>query len=87
MRLGWAILCLIIGHNKILKIKNEAGCSQYFTLCTQCHRRWINHQLSDKPHPSFKCHSIKIRAHIKTVITNPPQRKIQKKSSVNFYLL
>ena len=87
MRLGWAILCLIVGHNKILYANKTKGRSQYFTVCSQCQRRWFNEQLSDKPNSSFKSQSIKIRAHVKTIIVNVPQRKMIKKQTVNFYLL
>ena len=81
------ILCLIVGHNKVLHVNNEGGYSRYFTVCSQCHRKWLNNQLTNKPRTSFKSESIKIRAQTKTIIIKSPQRKVQKKQAVNFYLL
>lgn len=85
MRLRWAILCLIVGHNKMVYVNEAKGYSQYFTVCSQCKRKWLNEQLSDKPN-TFKSHSIKIRAHVNIIITNTP-RSINEKQAVNFYLL
>ncbi len=87
MKLKWVILCLIIGHNKVLHVKKETGCIQYFTVCSQCQRSWKNNQLSEKSQSSFKSQNIKIRAHVKTVIVNRPEIRVSKKQTVNFYLL
>jgi hypothetical protein len=81
MKLGWIILCLIVGHNKVLHVNKEVGYFQYFTVCSQCHRKWLNNQLTKKPHTSFKSHSIKIKAHVKTIVVNSPQRKVEKNKS------
>ena len=84
--------CMVIGHNKILEHWLEGGNDAYFTVCTQCNRKWRMKQLSEKPHVIMKTHTIKIRAHAKIIhtpvvpkITIP--KKIQKKQLVNIYLI
>lgn len=83
---------MIIGHNKILEHWLEGGNDVYFTICTQCNRRWRMKQLSEKPQIIIKTHTIKIRAHGKIIpisitpkITVP--KKIQRKQPVNIYLI
>jgi len=44
------ILCLITGHNKILERKKENGKEKYYTVCSQCNKKWYNKQLSETVH-------------------------------------
>ncbi len=84
--------CMIIGHNKVLEHWIEGGNDVYFTICTQCDRKWRMKQLLEKPQAIIKTHTIKIRAQgkiipysIKPKITVP--KKIHKKQLVNIYLI
>ena len=48
MKIMWYLLCLIIGHNKILqKWTNEENMS-FYDLCTQCQKTWHLHQVQKK---------------------------------------
>ncbi len=83
---------MIIGHYKVLEHWIEGGNDVYFTICTQCDRKWRMKQLLEKSKVIFKTHTIKIRAHGKIIpfsitpkITAP--KKIHKKQLVNIYLI
>jgi len=83
---------MIIGHNKVLENWIEGGYDVYFTVCTQCNRKWRMKQLSEKPQVIIKTHTIKIRAHGKRIPTSiAPKivipKKIHKKQLVNIYLI
>jgi len=84
--------CIIIGHNKIMENWIEGGYNVYFTVCTQCGKRWRMKELSEKPNIVIKTHSLKMRAQGKKVEVPVAQRliitrKTRKKQSVNFYVL
>ena len=80
------LFCLAFGHNKILEKKTKNGYSTYFTLCTQCERKWNHKQLSEKP--VFKIYRIKMKGHGKTILVkNIPQIIPSKKERVNIYAL
>lgn len=83
---------MIIGHNKVLEHWLEGGNDVYFTVCSQCKRKWRMKQLSEKPQVIMKTHTIKIRAQGKIIpksiapkISIP--KKIHKKQLVNIYLI
>ena len=83
---------MIIGHNKVLEHWIEGGHDAYFTVCTQCDRKWGMKQLSDKPQVIMKTHTIKIHAQGKIIPTPiAPKvsvpKKIHKKQLVNIYLI
>ena len=83
---------MIIGHNKVLEHWLEGGNDIYFTVCTQCDRKWRMKQLSEKPQVIMKTHTIKIRAHGKTISQSiTPKvsipKRIPKKELVNIYLI
>ena len=84
--------CMIIGHNKVLEHRIEDGYDVYFTICTQCNKKWKMKELSEKPQAIIKTHTIKIRAHGKIIPTLiEPEiaipKKIHKKQLVNIYLI
>ena len=84
--------CMIIGHNKVLEHWIEDGYDVYFTICTQCNKKWKMKELSEKPQAIIKTHTIKIRAHGKIIPTSiEPEiaipKKIHKKQLVNIYLI
>lgn len=84
--------CMIIGHNKVLEHWIEGGNDTYFTVCTQCNRKWRMKQLSTQPHIIMKTHTIKIRAqaklvHAKIVPKITLTQKVEKKHLVNIYLI
>jgi len=37
------------GHNKILEILHEDGHDKFFTICSQCKKRWLNEKLTAGP--------------------------------------
>ena len=81
------LFCLIFGHYKILQLKKEKGLSNYYTVCCQCNKRWLNKQLSDKP-LKLKTYSIKMVSHgQKIMIKSAIITKMQKKQKINFYVL
>jgi len=84
--------CMIIGHNKVLEHRIEDGYDVYFTICTQCNKKWKMKGLSEKPQAIIKTHTIKIRAHGKIIPTSiEPEiaipKKTHKKQLVNIYLI
>ncbi len=84
--------CMIIGHNKILEHRIQDGHDIYFTICSQCGKKWHMKQLSGMPKTIRKTHSIKMRAQGKKISTLlEPQivvpKKIPKKHFVNIYLI
>ena len=42
------LICLIAGHNKVLDLKQENGSSKYYTVCSDCHKRWPDEQLNER---------------------------------------
>ncbi len=83
---------MIIGHNKVLEHQIEDSYDVYFTICTQCNRKWKMKELSEKPLAIIKTHTIKIRAHGKIIPTLiEPEiaipKKTHKKQLVNIYLI
>ena len=56
---------MIIGHNKILEHRIEDGYDVYFTICTQCNKKWKMKELSEKPQAIIKTHTIKIQTPVK----------------------
>jgi len=84
--------CMIIGHNKILEHRIENGYDIYFTICSQCGKKWHMEQLSEIPKTIRITHSIKMRDQGKKISTLlEPQiavlKKIPKKHFVNIYLI
>ncbi|KAG2472445.1 MAG: hypothetical protein NPMRTH4_2010012 [Nitrosopumilales archaeon] len=84
--------CMIIGHNKILEHKIVDEYDVYFTVCSQCEKKWKMKQLSEKPKAIVKTHSLKMRAQEHWIsISAQPQitirRNTSKKQLVNIYLL
>jgi len=84
--------CMIIGHNKVLEYLIEEGYDVYFTICTQCNKKWKMKELSEKPQAVIKTHTIKIRSHGKIIPTSiTPKiaipKKTHKKQFVNIYLI
>jgi len=37
------------GHNKTLEILHEDGHDKFFTICSQCKKRWFNEKLTAGP--------------------------------------
>ena len=52
--------CMIIGHNKVLEHWIEAGYTVYFTVCTQCSKKWRVKELSEKPKVVIKINTIRM---------------------------
>ena len=83
---------MIIGHNKVLEHWVEGGNDVYFTVCTQCDRKWRMKQLSTQPRVIMKTHTIKIRAQAKIIQTTKipkivSPKTVEKKNLVNIYLI
>lgn len=83
---------MIIGHNKILEHCIENGNDFYFTVCTQCDRKWKMTQLSKQHNAIIKTHTIKIHTPRKIIQTSiVPSLKIpektDKKQLINIYLI
>ncbi len=82
------VLCLIIGHNKILEARKEERFTTYHTTCTQCQKKWFTKKLGAIPKIKFKKSSIKMRAHgQKMIIKTVQERVLLKTQKVNFYVL
>ncbi|HET6516799.1 MAG TPA: hypothetical protein VFG25_01070 [Nitrosopumilaceae archaeon] len=84
--------CMIIGHNKILQHWLENENDTYFTVCSQCDRKWKIKQLSKQSQIFTKTHAIKIRSQGKIIQTSiVPSFKIpektDKKQLINIYLI
>jgi len=84
--------CLVIGHNKVLEHWIEAGYTVFFSVCTQCNKRWQIKDLGINPKVVRKTHTIRMHAQGKQLPINiAPKivipKKIHKKQSVNIYLL
>jgi len=84
--------CMIIGHNKILEHQIVDEYDVYFTICSQCEKKWKMKQLSKKPKIIVKTHSFKMRAQgqwipIYTSLPITIPRNTRKKQFVNIYLL
>ena len=80
MKLVMKLVCLIIGHNKILEEKHENGYSQFFNVCSQCNKKWFNEQLSEKP-------IIKKVSSKQKIIKINKDQTLTKKVMYNFYVL
>lgn len=81
-------ICWFIGHNKILEAKHQDEYVFYFDVCSQCHKQWLNTQLSDKP----KIAKPVIEKKQTKLIVKPSLQKIQQKQMIqkakaNFYVL
>jgi len=81
-------ICWFIGHNKILEVQHQDDYVFYFDVCSQCHKRWLNSQLSDKP----KIAKPVIEKKQTKVIVQPNlqriyQKQMIQKAKVNFYVL
>ena len=82
-------LCWFIGHNKTLEVKFEDGYSTFFDVCSQCHKRWLNKELSDIPKitkPKIVKEPMKILVKPNLVKVRQKQLLIQK-SKANFCVL
>jgi hypothetical protein len=81
-------ICWVIGHNKILEVQNHDEYVFYFDVCSQCHKHWLNTQLSDKP----KIAKPIIDKKQTKVIVQPNLQRIHQKQMIqkakaNFYVL
>ena len=81
-------ICWFIGHNKILETQRHDEYVFYFDVCSQCNKRWLNNQLSDKP----KIGKPVIEKKQTTIIVRPtlkriPQKQMIQKAKANFYVL
>ncbi len=81
-------ICWVIGHNKILEVQNHDEYVFYFDVCSQCHKHWLNTQLSDKP----KIAKPVIEKKQTKVIVQPNLQRIHQKQMIqkakaNFYVL
>lgn len=84
--------CMLIGHNKVLEHWIEGGYTVYFTVCTQCSKKWRMKELSEKPKVVIKTNTIRMLAQGKIItIQEAPKiivsQKIRKKQLVNIYLI
>ncbi len=43
------LLCLLIGHNKILEVEREGEGTKYFETCSQCNKKWLISALTVQP--------------------------------------
>jgi hypothetical protein len=88
MRFIRYILCLIIGHNKVLQTKKYDMCYTYFSICTQCNKKWFDKHLSEKLPELFKIHTLSFITQGQTaIIPGVEKKKINKIFGVNFYVL
>ncbi len=81
-------ICWVIGHNKILEVQHHDEYVFYFDVCSQCHKHWLNTQLSDKP----KIAKPVIEKKQTKVIVQPNLQRIHQKQMIqkakaNFYVL
>ena len=87
MKFAHYVLCLIIGHNKVLQKNDCNGYYTYFTICVQCNKKWKNKSLSEPP-KSFKVETVTLKAQRQdTIIKTKNSKKINKIFKVNFYAL
>ena len=85
MRIYRFILCLIIGHNKILS--SDEKYLRYHSECTQCGKKWNNKQLSKKC-AQFSSQKITLVGGGKIVMIGQKQTELKaKKRNYNFYVL
>jgi len=81
------LFCLIFGHNKILESSIEEGFLKYFSVCSQCHKKWLNKELSRIVYVE----SIKIPVQKETKILESLMIRIRKpihrKQITNIYVL
>ena len=49
MKIICFLWCMLIGHNKVLEHWQVDGLDIYFTVCSQCDRKWRMKELSEKP--------------------------------------
>ena len=79
-------ICWFIGHNKILEVKYEDDNSIFYDICSQCHKRWLNKELSVIP----KIAKPKIVKEPMKILVKPNIRQKQlliQKAKANFYVL
>jgi len=69
----------------------EGGYTAYYTVCTQCERRWRMKQLCEKPQIVLKTDTISMRGYGQKIVISVPQivvsQKPRKEKAVNIYLL
>jgi len=68
--------CMIIGHNKILEHKIVDEYDVYFTVCSQCEKKWKMKQLSEKPDVLVRTHSLKMRSQGQLISISAPSRSL-----------
>ena len=88
MKIWNYLICLIIGHYKILESKNYGKHTIHYSKCSQCEKKWLTKRLSYIPKIKFKKYSIKMRAQGKKIIIKKINQEIvANKPKVNFYAL
>ena len=80
-------ICWIIGHNKILESKHQDEYVFYFDVCSQCHKRWLNTQLSDKPKIAKPVIEKKQSKIVQPNLQRERQKLMIQKVKANFYVL
>ena len=48
------LICLIIGHNKILESNKNRKFTMYFSKCSQCEKKWLPKKLNESSKIIFK---------------------------------
>lgn len=76
------LLCWVIGHNKTLERTLEDGFENYYTVCSQCGKRWLDTELC-RPLPVKKKQEKQKQAPLQTVIVKQKARS----KIPNIYLL
>jgi len=49
MKIIHSLGCMLIGYNKVIEHWIEGGYIVYFTVCTQCSKKWRMKEFSEKP--------------------------------------
>ena len=81
-------LCWIIGHNKMLEVRHEDEYVFYFDVCSQCHKRWLNKQLSDRPKIATSViEKKKTQVVVKQNLEKVHQKQMLLKAKAHFYVL
>lgn len=87
MKIIWRVICLILGHNKILK-RQETSSSEYKTYCTQCHTIWDSSITKEAKDIKWKTTVIGLKGRVKVLqVSGKIMRVEPKKTILNFYLL
>ena len=68
-----------------MEMKN--GYSIYFTVCSQCNKKWLNKELSEKPTIQFNKQSIKFRGQGKKIMIKKISKMTPRKNEVNIYVI